>query len=171
MVIIFILLIIWYMVNNSLQIVHCHVKKSLTRAPIARHMMPVHSVPYHLNKIRFNIIPSTPRSFILSPSSGLPLPRTMKFTFPKIVADKRWLTEHSLWYFPAASNPHRLPILMFFFLPSSYLHNGLWPRVTLGAMYFSTQKTMTAIFAAVPYPCASGNIASWPVPVAVRPQA
>ena len=64
MVIIVMLVIIWYMVNNYFQIVHCHVKKSLTRDPILCHMNPVHSVPFHLNKIRFNIIPSTPRSFM-----------------------------------------------------------------------------------------------------------
>jgi hypothetical protein len=165
------------MVNNYFQIAHCHVNNSLTHACILCHMNPVHSVPSHLSKIRFNIMPSTPRSFILFLSSNLTLLRTMKFTSPKIVTGKRWLTKHSLWYLPAAWIPHRLPILVCFFVLfcfcffSSYLHNGLWPRVTLGAMYFSTVNTMTAIFTAVIYPYATGNIASLPVPLTLRSQA
>jgi len=60
MVIILTLVIIWYMVNNSFQIVHCHANNSLTHVPILCHMNPVHSIPSHVSKIRFNIILFTP---------------------------------------------------------------------------------------------------------------
>lgn len=50
MVIILTLVIIWYMVNNSFQIVYCHVNNSLTHVPILCHMNPVHSVPSHVSK-------------------------------------------------------------------------------------------------------------------------
>jgi hypothetical protein len=71
------------MTNNTFQTVHCGVNKSLTHAPILRQMNPVHTLPSHLSKIRFNIIPSTPRSSMLSLFSGLPLQKKYEIYIPE----------------------------------------------------------------------------------------